>query len=874
MASVAPQDTPFAEFDDEVARNPYSIHAWLNYLRAAQDAPLRVRAAIYERAVHALPRSYKLWQRYLTEARAHARGKRIDAPEQTQLVALYERALVQLNKMPRVWLDYVAVLRALHRLTACRHAFDRALRALPITQHARIWPEYLAFVKASGVWQTAVRVYRRYLQLEPTKREEFVTFLVSVEQYEEASTQLVLLINQQDVAATQKTAHALWMQLCDLITQHPEQVAADLDVDAILRSGIRRFSDEVGRLWCSLATYYVRLGMFEAARDVYEEAIKTVMTVRDFSMVFDAYIKFIEAMLSAEMELTEQADDEIADDGDHQLQVDRLLKIYEDVADRRPVLLNSVLLRQNPNNVREWEKRIELYKDNAAQVIRTYAEAVKTVHPMRATCGKLVTLWVKFAKLYENHRNLQNARAIFRKAIDVNYKSEEELATAYCEWAELELRHECFDEALDLVRRACVVPETVTLRLRKREHLNTKERVHKCVKLWTMRLDLEESLGDVESTRAAYDQTFELLITTPQMVVDYAAYLRENKFFEESFRVYERGLSLFPKFPHALELWQVYLTQFVARYGGKKIERARDLHEQAIKAAPAKYAKTFFLKYAELEEQHGMLRNVLHVLERATDGVLEEEKLEMYRLSIKKAHKYFGVARVREIYQRGITNLRDADVAPLCIQFAAMETKLGEIERARAIYAHASQFCDPRLQEAAFWKVWHDFEVAHGSEHSFLEMLRIKRSVEAQYSQVNYVTADVAAAAGTDGAASTNVAGMVPATSSAKPSGDAMANLEMDVTAAHNENDRGHENGTRKRKPSDDESADAPAAVRQKQIVEVQNDEEIDLDDEEEDDEDGNKDGDEAEPEIEQRELPATLFGSGNGRRLGAEERS
>jgi pre-mRNA-splicing factor SYF1 len=44
---------------------------------------------------------------------------------------------------------------------------------------------------------------------------------------------------------------------------------------------------------------------------------------------------------------------------------------------------------------------------------------------------------------------------------------------------------------------------------------------------------------------------------------------------------------------------------------------------------------------------------------------------------------------------------------------------------------------DPRrLPE--YWKKWHDFEVSHGNEETFREMLRIKRSVQASFSTVNY----------------------------------------------------------------------------------------------------------------------------------------
>lgn len=51
-----------------------------------------------------------------------------------------------------------------------------------------------------------------------------------------------------------------------------------------------------------MADYYVRSGLFERARDIYEEAVQTVTTVRDFTQVFDAYAQFEELSLSRKME--------------------------------------------------------------------------------------------------------------------------------------------------------------------------------------------------------------------------------------------------------------------------------------------------------------------------------------------------------------------------------------------------------------------------------------------------------------------------------------------------------------------------------------------------------------------------------------------
>jgi hypothetical protein len=44
-----------------------------------------------------------------------------------------------------------------------------------------------------------------------------------------------------------KSKHQLWLELCDLITKHPKDVLGQgIHVDAILRGGIRRYTDEVG----------------------------------------------------------------------------------------------------------------------------------------------------------------------------------------------------------------------------------------------------------------------------------------------------------------------------------------------------------------------------------------------------------------------------------------------------------------------------------------------------------------------------------------------------------------------------------------------------------------------------------------------------
>lgn len=71
--------------------------------------------------------------------------------------------------------------------------------------------------------------------------------------------------------------------------------------------------------------------------------------------------------------------------------------------------------------------------------------------------------------------------------------------------------------------------------------------------------------------------------------------------------------------------------------------------------------------------------------------------LQLFNIYIKKAAEIYGVPKTRQIYEKAIEALHEDNCREMCLRFAEMETKLGEIDRARAIYAHCSQVCDPRV---------------------------------------------------------------------------------------------------------------------------------------------------------------------------------
>lgn len=83
----------------------------------------------------------------------------------------------------------------------------------------------------------------------------------------------------------------------------------------------------------------------------------------------------------------EEEDPAAAGDGDDFLLTDtgadldlRLARL-EALMQRRPELLSSVVLRQNPHNVHEWHKRAKLFAADPTKQILCYTEAVRTVDP-------------------------------------------------------------------------------------------------------------------------------------------------------------------------------------------------------------------------------------------------------------------------------------------------------------------------------------------------------------------------------------------------------------------------------------------------------------------------------------------------------------
>lgn len=566
-------------------------------------------------------------------------------------------------------------------LTHARRTFDRALRTLPPSLHARIWTRYLLLSERKG-GVTAFSVYRRYLSVDPSLSERYVALLLNPVNAEPRPLEAAKLLLQlarnaskgQYISPEGKSPYQLLESFIDVVEKFSEQVGLDVEEtlksnqsiaeadslkevsesasvngsgantndttktvdpdedplnprkfnieDIIKKDGLGVYKDQAGRLWVGLATYWIKRAEFDRAKHTFEAGLSSVLTVRDFNQIFDSYGEFGQSLMDALMEsLKEEEDDEEIAETEKEL--DQQMKDFEDLADRRPFLLNDVMIRRNPNDVQEWEKRVALWGEDDEKVAETYTQAFETINPRKAT-PNFHRLYIAFARFYEEggvsgkaEPDLQSARKILEKATKVNFRAVDDLAEIWCEWAEMELRHEYVpdlnhvlspfltmiysndDEAIRVMQRAAAVPKNTKINYHDHvcliipnllclvanhqvyQSLSVQARLFKSLKLWSFYVDLEEAIGTVESAKAVYDKILELRIANAQIIVNYAAFLEENKYFEESFKVihflefdttytdvsqvYERGVELFT-FPVSFEIWNIYLSKFIKRY--------------------------------------------------------------------------------------------------------------------------------------------------------------------------------------------------------------------------------------------------------------------------------------------------------------------
>ena len=512
-------------------QNPYNFKSWWDTLSSSKEAPFSIRKKIYQVSLHYLPGSYKLWYHYLKEEREYVKSNyNIPNKHYEEVNRIHEQALIYMMKMPIIWMNYIQFMMEQNSITKTKIIFNKALQAIPITQHKKLWDIYIPWVESLiGCHKSKIEIFKRYIKFNPDYKEKFINYLIGIKEFNLAIHLIIEILNEENFYSKEnKSQYYYWILLCQIINNYPEDLNLgkynkDLNVDKVIRHGIKKYTDEVGNLWVTLANYYIKIGLIEKAREIFEEALEKILTPRDFSLIYNSYLNFEQEMMKQNLfynndinndnyELTDNKENKnlqslelnelenalnelnIKESDDYKkeekFKKEKLLEKQSqdksnlqkfnfirvnNLIQRRPFLKNSTILRRNPNNVSEWLKRIELMKEkkDLNLIKNLYEECLNTIK-INLAYGRLSEIYISYANFFEENNNIKKANEIYYKGCNLNFKNTEENVNMWCLWCEMNVRQKRYQDAYHIIKFIC------------KNNANKYYKYNKNIKLWSL----------------------------------------------------------------------------------------------------------------------------------------------------------------------------------------------------------------------------------------------------------------------------------------------------------------------------------------------------------------------------------------------------
>lgn len=448
----------------------------------------------------------------------------------------------------------------------------------------------------------------------------------------------------------------------------------------------------------------------------------------------------------------------------------------------------------------------------------------------------VISNWIKYAQWEESQKQIQRARSIYERALDVDHRN----ITLWLKYTEMEMRNRQVNHARNLWDRAVTIlpranqfwykytymeemleniagarqvferwmewePDEqawqtyIKFELRYKEIQRARQiyecfvMVHPDVKHWIKYARFEESHGFINGARSVYERAINFYgdeSLDEKLFIAFAKFEEGQREHDRARVIYKYALDHIPK-EKTQEIYKAY-TIHEKKYGDRSgiedviVSKRKYQYEQEVKENPSNYDAWF--DYLRLVESEGNIDIIRETYERAIANVpptkekqfwrryiylwinyalfeeLDTEDMErcrqVYRACLELIpHKHFTFSKIWllyayfEIRQKNLTaarktlgmslgicprdklyrgyidleiQLREFDRCRILyekflefgsencttwMKFAELETLLGDIERARAIYELA--ISQPRLDmPELLWKSYIDFEIA------------------------------------------------------------------------------------------------------------------------------------------------------------------
>uniref|UniRef100_A0A3B4YA51 Crooked neck pre-mRNA splicing factor 1 n=1 Tax=Seriola lalandi dorsalis TaxID=1841481 RepID=A0A3B4YA51_SERLL len=282
----------------------------------------------------------------------------------------------------------------------------------------------------------------------------------------------------------------------------------------------------------------------------------------------------------------------------------------------------------------------------------------------------VISNWIKYAQWEESLKEIQRARSIYERALDVDHRN----ITLWLKYAEMEMKSRQVNHARNIWDRAITILPRVNQFWYKYTYMEEMlGNVAGCRQVferwmewepdeqaWHSYINFELRYKEVDKARTIYERYILLFLFSLKNWIKYARFEEKHGYIAHSRKVYERAVEFFGE-EHVDENLFVAFARFEETQ--KEFERVRVIYKYALDRIPKHQAQELFKNYTMFEKKFGDRRGI--------EDVIVSKRRFQYEEEVKaNPHNYdawFDYLRlvesdadpdtVREVYERAIANI-------------------------------------------------------------------------------------------------------------------------------------------------------------------------------------------------------------------------
>ncbi|NWI81283.1 CRNL1 protein, partial [Dryoscopus gambensis] len=287
----------------------------------------------------------------------------------------------------------------------------------------------------------------------------------------------------------------------------------------------------------------------------------------------------------------------------------------------------------------------------------------------------VISNWIKYAQWEESLKEIQRARSIYERALDVDYRN----VTLWLKYAEMEMKNRQVNHARNIWDRAITTLPRVNQFWYKYTYMEemlgnvagSRQVFERWMEwqpeeqAWHSYINFELRYKEVDRARSIYERyiLFTVLVLVHPDVknwIKYARFEEKHSYFAHARKVYERAVEFFGE-EHMDEHLYVAFAKFEENQ--KEFERVRVIYKYALDRIPKQDAQNLFKNYTIFEKKFGDRRGIEDIIVSKRRFQYEEEvkanphNYDAWFDYLRLVESDADAEAVREVYERAIANV-------------------------------------------------------------------------------------------------------------------------------------------------------------------------------------------------------------------------